>query len=177
MMAHTRAAFGLVAIALLAATAGCGITDLGHDAVTVEIDSSDGSAVRVITSYDFVIGYDEDGREVFYLGDADTTWVEPFFSQDYDLNQTGRFYVRAAEAEDSAAVVSLRALVDGDETFFRETVLSGEGIQFYYRQAAPTAALSGSAAPLASALTPFRASTYFEPPSSSPEPLIRGRLE
>jgi hypothetical protein len=134
-----RIRHGLILIlgVLLAPIAACGITDPGHDTLSLEVDSNDGSAIRLITSYDFVVGLDEDGLEIFFLNEADTTWVEPVFRHDYDLNATGRFYARAVEAEDTMAVVSFRALVDGDESFYRESVLTGNGIQYYYRQAQP----------------------------------------
>lgn len=136
-MMRIRHGFILILGVLLAPIAACGITDPGHDTVSLEVDSDDGSAVRLITSYDFVVALDEDGLEIFYLNEADTTWVEPVFRHDYDLNATGRFYARAVEAEDTLAVVSLRALVDGDESFYRQSVLTGNGIQYYYRQARP----------------------------------------
>jgi hypothetical protein len=122
----------LVVASLVAGLAACDILGVGSDTATLEIDSSDGSAVLVITSLDFRVIVDRSGRETFDLEDADTAWVEPFYKQDYDLNETGRFYARAAEAEDTTAVVSMRVLIDGDESFAREAILTGKGSQYYF---------------------------------------------
>ncbi len=122
-----------VAIAALLLPA-CNPLDLGHDTVTLEVDSEDGSAVRLITSYDFTVYFEQAGQEQFLLHEADTTWVDTPFTGDYDLSDTGRFYARAIEAENPETSVSMRALVDGDEVFFRDVVLTGDGTQFYYRQ-------------------------------------------
>jgi hypothetical protein len=120
----------LLALVLLAA---CDPFDVGHDTVRIEVDTDDGSAVRLITSHQFRVGLNEENVEIFDLITADTAWVTVPYGEDFDLGSSGRFYARAAEAENPAAVVTMRALVDGDETFFQESVLTGEGTQFYYR--------------------------------------------
>ncbi len=130
----TRRPGSLAVVTAALLLAACNPLDLGHNTVTLEVDSEDGSAVRLITSYDFSIYYEQTGQEQFVLSDADTTWVDTPFSHDYELSRTGRFYARAMEAENPQASVSLRALVDGNEIFFRDVVLTGDGTQFYYRQ-------------------------------------------
>jgi hypothetical protein len=122
-------------IALLAAggLAGCDFfTEPGNDTATVEIESDRPTSIRLITSNNFVVTLDDEGHHVFHLFQGDTTWVQLPFTRDYDLRATAMFYVRAAESEDSAAIVSLRALVDGHQRFTHTAALEGAGIQFYY---------------------------------------------
>lgn len=125
------AGLALVAMLLLG-LAACGLLEPDGNTATLEIDTSDGSSVRVITALDFRVAVDQDGRETFDLRDADTTWVEPLYRRSFDIAETGRFYARAVEAEDSTAVVSMRVLIDGDQSFFREAILTGRGTQYYY---------------------------------------------
>lgn len=119
-------------IAVAVAASACDPFSPGHDTATIEIGSTPATAVQVITSTDYAIGFDEDGVQIFHLFESDTTWVQTPFVGEYDLQATGLFYIRAAAAENPDAVVSLRARVDGREQFFHEGVLEGAGIQFYY---------------------------------------------
>jgi hypothetical protein len=122
----------IVVAALAVAASACDTFSPGHDTATIEIRSNPATTITVITSNEFAIGFDEDGVQIFHLFQADTTFVQTPFTGDYDLQETRMFYVRAAAAENPAAVVSLRARVDGREQFFHEAVLEGAGIQFYY---------------------------------------------
>jgi hypothetical protein len=122
----------IVAAAVAVGAVACDTFSPGHDTATIEIQSNPATTITVITSNDYAIGFDEDGVQIFHLFQADTTFVQTPFTREYDLQATGMFYVRAAESENPAPVVSLRARVDGRERFFHEAVLEGAGIQFYY---------------------------------------------
>jgi hypothetical protein len=132
MPGKTRIRRALLAAAALAALGACDLFDVGKDTLTLEVGSDGNSPVRLITSFEFVVYVDEEGQFRFILDSADTAWVQVPYTEDFDLNETGRFYARAAEAEDSTAAVSVRVLVDGEETFFEETVLVGEGTRYYF---------------------------------------------
>ena len=129
-----RRSGAFAALGIAALVVGC-LDPIGpkHDTLTVELDSSDGSQVRLITSNDFSRALDADQQEVFLLRDADTVWVDVPFEQDYDLNETGRFYVRAAELTNPEATVTMRVRLDGEVTFQRvDSPLTGTGLQFFY---------------------------------------------
>jgi hypothetical protein len=124
---------GALALVALALT-GCRLlTSPGHDTLTIEIESDVPTSVRYITSDDFAVAIDLDGIQVFHLNTADTTWIELPFHADYDLRTTGMYYVRVAESEDPAAVISFRALVDGQSSWAHSATIEGIGMQYYYR--------------------------------------------
>jgi hypothetical protein len=123
----------IIALALSLALAGCRLfTTPGHDTLRVELESDVATSVRFISSDNFVVGVDQDGLATFHLFQADTAWVQLPFAAEYDLRETGMVYVRAAEAEDGDAVITLRAFVDGDQSFSHSSTLTGTGLQYYY---------------------------------------------
>jgi hypothetical protein len=123
----------LIALAATFGLGGCDFfTEPGSDTATVEIESDRPTSIRIITSNNFAVGLDDEANHVFHLFQGDTTWVQLPFRQDFDLRATAMFYVRAAESEDADAVISLRALIDGQQRFTHTAVLEGAGIQFYY---------------------------------------------
>lgn len=114
--------------------AGCDAFGPRHDTITVEVEATEGATVRLITSHDFIVAYSiELEQELFQLNEADTMWVAVPYEEDFDITGTGRFYVRAAEAEVPEATVTLRVLLDGEPAYQHSAVLIGEGIQYYYR--------------------------------------------
>lgn len=130
--AHGRhlAALALVALAL----SGCRLfTSPGHDTLTVEVESDVPTSVLFIASDNFLVGFDQDGVQHFQLVRADTAWIELPFTADYDLRATGMYYVRVAASEDPDAEISLRALVDGQESWASTSTIEGIGMQYYYR--------------------------------------------
>lgn len=123
----------VITLAVALALAGCRLfTSPGHDTLSVELDSNVPTSVRFITSNNFVVGVDQDGISTFHLFQADTAWVQTPFTADYDLRETGMFYVRAAESEDPDAIISLRAHIDGNESFSHSATITGMGLQYYY---------------------------------------------
>lgn len=123
----------VLTLALSLALSGCRLfTTPGHDTLRVELESDVSTSVRFITSDNFVVGVDPDGLATFHLFQADTAWVQLPFAAEYDLRETGMFYVRAAEAEDGDAVITLRTFVDGDQSFSHSSTLTGQGLQYYY---------------------------------------------
>ena len=130
----------IAAATALIATAGCDLLaiDSDHTEVIVEIDSGDGSQVLIITSQLFTVWIDENGREDVTLHQVDSIWVTPFFQGTYDVNAaeedvTG-FFVRAAEAQNPETPVSMRVLVDGEESYSDTKVLTGSGLRFYFQR-------------------------------------------
>jgi hypothetical protein len=115
----------------------CDILSPREQVVRLEIEASDGSQVQLITTFDFSVGINQDGHEVFILRDADTTWVDTPYAEDYTIEETasgiGGFYGRAAASENPDAVVTMRAAVNGDQAYQDSKMLTGEGLQFYYR--------------------------------------------
>lgn len=120
--------------------AGCDllIPDPEQNTVTVEIDASEGSQVLHIVSQDFTVAVDQDGQEFFNLLESDTTWVTTPFEGSYVVEPSdagiGGFYSQAAASENPEATVSMRVLVDGEESYYDETVLTGDGLRFYFRR-------------------------------------------
>lgn len=118
---------------------GCDFfTDPPDNIVELEVDSSDGSQVLLITSQNFTVGTNQDGLQLFNLHDADTAWVATPHQGTFRVAASGAgiggFYAQAASSENPDATVSMRVVIDGDEAYFDEKVLSGEGLQFYYRR-------------------------------------------
>jgi hypothetical protein len=123
----------MLALVIALALPGCRLfTSPGHDTLSVELGSNVATSVRFITSNNFVVGLDQDGSTTFHLFQADTTWVQTPFTADYDLRATGMFYVRAAESENPDAVITLRAFVDGTQSFSHSAPITGMGLQYYY---------------------------------------------
>lgn len=124
---------GLLALFAGSALAGCDpVSPERPETVTIQIDSDPSTSVRLITSDDFTVAQDAGGAPLFQLEEADTTWVDVPYSQRFDLQASGLFYARAAEADDPEAMIAMRAVVDGAEVYSHQGVLEGEGPQYYY---------------------------------------------
>lgn len=126
---------GLVAAAFLVLTAACDFFGpVGKDTATIEVTAEPNTPVRVITSNNFAITFDDEGRQEFLLFQVDSGWVEVPHTQSYDLRETGMFFVQTAEAEDPDALVGLRVLVDGDVQYDHSGVIQPEtaGFRFYF---------------------------------------------
>jgi hypothetical protein len=130
---RVRPSVGLALAAAVLVLAGCRIfTSPGHDTLTLQLDADVSTSVRVITSNSFSIMLEEDGSESFLLLQADTAWVQVPFTQDYDLRQRARLYVRVAEAEQPDALITMRILLDGRSSYTDTNTIQGVGIQYYY---------------------------------------------
>jgi hypothetical protein len=121
------------------AITGCGLfTSPNDNIVDVEVDSSDGSQVLVITSQLFTVATDQDGVQIFNLHDGDTTWVATPYKDTFTVKPSGSgiggFYIQAAASENPDATVSMRVNVDGKQAYSDQAVLTGNGLRFYYRR-------------------------------------------
>jgi hypothetical protein len=122
-----------LALVLGIALAGCRFfTEPGHDTLTLELDADTPTTVRTITSNNFVFTFDQDGNEVFHLFQSDSAWVELPHRAEFDLRQAGMYYIRVAEAEDPDAVVHMRVLLDGRQSYEIAAPIEGVGLQYYY---------------------------------------------
>lgn len=133
-----RSAAAVAAVATVLA-GGCDFfSDPPDNIVELEVESSDGSQVLLITSQLFTVATDQDGLQMFNLHEADTTWVATPHQGTFRVAASGAgiggFYAQAAASENPDATVSMRVVIDGDEAYFDEKVLTGEGLQFYYRR-------------------------------------------
>lgn len=130
----------VVAAAVLAGgLAACDLfTSPPNNTVDLEVDSSDGSQVLVITSQRFTVGVTQDGLQLFNLLESDTTWVTTPYQRTFTVSGSdagiGGFYAQAAASENPDAVVSMRVTVDGKEAYNDQKVLTGDGLRFYYRR-------------------------------------------
>ena len=135
MTIHTKPFAGPalpIALATTLVVMGCDSVGPAPRTLTLQVESVGDSPVRLITSSDFTVQRTPAGEPEFDFDQADTTWVDSPFADDFDLRATGMFYARAAEVEEPDAVVTMRALLDGTETYFHEGVLTGPGPQYYF---------------------------------------------
>lgn len=126
---------GLAAVAFLLLTSGCYLFDsVGKDTATIEITSEPATLVRTITSNNFTWSFDDEGQQQFHLFQIDSGWVEVPHTDDFDLRETGLFYVQTAATEDPEAEVTLRVYVDGDLTYNHTGVIDPNtaGFRFHF---------------------------------------------
>jgi hypothetical protein len=129
----------VVTLTLAGGFAACDVfTSPADNVINLEVDSSDGSQVLVITSQRFTVGVTQDGLQLFNLLESDTAWVDTPYQKTFKVSGSdagiGGFYAQAAASENPDAVVSMRVVLDGKEAYSDQTVLTGDGLRYYYRR-------------------------------------------
>lgn len=107
-----------------------------HAEVTGDIEEP----VAVITSSEFALSDDSNDP---ILGSSDTVQVEVPYENDYDLRETGRFFIRVVPADSATdegeepppLPVNLRVFIDGDLEYDVSSDLRERELQFLYASA------------------------------------------
>ncbi|MCY4400767.1 MAG: hypothetical protein OXE96_15720 [Gemmatimonadetes bacterium] len=130
-----RLAWGL-AVAVVAAAAGaCNILDDDQDLPTVarvEITGNAPGDLELVVSDDFqrVADFDQ-GARYTVLVQADTSFVQPDFAKDYDIEASSRFFVRLTNHSAEIAQISLLVAFDGEVSYSqRATIAEGGALEF-----------------------------------------------
>lgn len=92
--------------------------------------TSQSGTVRVITSTTFEAASTDDGQP--YLLEADTAVVEMPFQSSRDISANRRFYVQASNPDSSAATLTLRVLIGGDERYNVSRTVTTETLDFRF---------------------------------------------
>ena len=125
-------AIGLFAAALLAAgLAGCDLLDDDQQlpgVARVEITGSSPEPLELVVSDNFerVADFDQGARYTRVI-QADTSFVEPDFVMEYDIEGTHRFYVRLTNHSFEVAQILLSVACDGEVGYSQRASLSEGG--------------------------------------------------
>ena len=89
------------------------------------------SVIEVIISNAFVL---QGTAETILLVEADTSFVELPFSQDYPFGESRQFLVKVPSPDDHDPTLRLRVLIDGREAHVQEQVMDGGFLQFHFNR-------------------------------------------
>ncbi len=121
----------LAAVALAAAPGACNILDDDQDlpsVARVEITGSAPQPLELVVSDDFqrVADFDQ-GARYTVLVQADTSFVQPDFTEDYDIEASSRFFVRLTNHTSEVAQITLSVAFDGEVGYSQRANLSEGG--------------------------------------------------
>lgn len=123
LMAGGLALLGLTACDLVSGT------DPPQEA-RVELDGQGvESPIEVIVSNSFV---PQGTAETILLVEADTSFVDLPFAQDYPFGESRQFLVKVPSPEDHDPTLRIRVLIDGRESHVQEQVMDGGFLQFHF---------------------------------------------
>lgn len=118
-------------LALVAASAGCDLLDDDQDLPDVARVDITGTApvdLELVVSDNFQRVNDlEQGARYNVLVHADTSFVRPDFSREYDIRVTQRFLVRLTNHSSEVASITLSVAFDGEVSFSQRANISESG--------------------------------------------------
>lgn len=128
---------------LLLTTAACDLLrDPNPDTVTLRLDGTPGTEVRLVTTTQFLAQNQRRLRDnglpfdtlIVQVFAAETTRVALPFVQDYDISGRRRFLARVFRSDPAADGLFVEAEIDGEKRFERRpsTVLADSLVQFLY---------------------------------------------
>ncbi len=130
-LAHRAAGLAAAPAAVAAALASCDLLDDNQDlpdVARVEITGMSSEALELVVSDDFERVSDLDqGARYTVLVQADTAFVRPDFSKDYDIAVSHRFFVRLTNHSVEVAEVTLSVAFDGEGGYSQRARLSEGG--------------------------------------------------
>ena len=131
-----RLALGLLAAVALATTpTACNILDDDQElpsVARVEITGSAPVDLELVVSDNFqrVSDFDQ-GARYTVLVQSDTSFVQPDFTRDYDIEATSRFFVRLTNHSVEVAQISLSVAFDGELSYSqRANISEGGALEF-----------------------------------------------
>ena len=129
--AASLAAAGLAVAALV----GCGLLDDDQDlpdVARVEITGTAPADLEMVVSDDFYRVNDfEQGGQRNVLVYADTSFIRPDFSKDYDIQVAQRFFVRLTNHASDVASIVLSVAFDGQVSYTqRANISEGGSLEF-----------------------------------------------
>ena len=118
-------------MALAAAPGACNILDDDQElpsVARVEITGSAPQPLELVVSDDFqrVADFDQ-GARYTVLVQADTSFVQPDFTEDYDIEASSRFFVRLTNHTSEVAQITLSVAFDGEVGYSQRANLSEGG--------------------------------------------------
>ena len=125
----------LAAVALAAAPGACNILDDDQElpsVARVEITGSAPVELELVVSDNFQRVADfEQGARYTVLVQADTSFVQPDFTKDYDIEASSRFFVRLTNHSSEIAQISLSVAFDGVVSYSqRANISEGGALEF-----------------------------------------------
>ncbi|MDE2751775.1 MAG: hypothetical protein OXI83_04290 [Gemmatimonadota bacterium] len=125
--------YGGLFLLLVLATGGCSWwDDPSPEFVRVMIES-DGDALMLITSTQFVQTTNEFGEAGVQVFDSDTTIASFPFDQSWNIKAEQRFLLMGFAPDSSAVLVRMRILLDGDLDYDKTvSVLIDEPVRYIY---------------------------------------------
>lgn len=128
-------------VVLVIAALGC-LGPSEPETARAEITSENGGPVAVITSTDFALQGSESDDDVT-LEEADTAMVGLPFENQYEMEQTGRFFIRVSppdaengeDGDPEPLTVSMRVFIDGQLEFDSSSDLRERELQFVFATA------------------------------------------
>ena len=122
-------------MALAAAPGACNILDDDQElpsVARVEITGSAPVELELVVSDNFQRVADfEQGARYTVLVQADTSFVQPDFTKDYDIEASSRFFVRLTNHSSEIAQISLSVAFDGVVSYSqRANISEGGALEF-----------------------------------------------